>query len=149
MRVSTLETIAGRSIEESLGYVHGTALWSRRILKNKTPGLRALEHMNMNDVAEGLAKVREDAEAALFRVAVEKGADAVVGLRIELIELRHDTFQAVATGTAVRTEALPTAMPKFEEEVTFGDAFSRPANDFNAVVLPFQRRVTAGIGRVH
>ncbi len=149
MRVSTLETIAGRSIEESLGYVRGTALWSRRILKNKTVGLRALEPMDMNDVAEGLAKVREDAEAALFRVAVEKGADAVVSLRIELIELGHDTFQAVATGTAVRTEALASVMPVFEEETSFGDAFSRPANDYNAVVLPFQRRVAVGTTRLH
>ncbi len=149
MRVSTLESIAGRSIEETLGYVRGTALCSRRILKNKKVGLRTLEHMTMNGVAEGLAKMREDAESALFRVAVEKGADAVVGLRIQLVELGNDMFQAVATGTAVCTVALASAMPMIEEETTFGDAFSRPANDYNAVVLPIQRRVASGTTRVH
>ena len=146
MRVTTLETFAGRIVEEALGHVRGTALWSRRISKNQTVGHRALGHEGINFMAEGLAKARADAEVAVYRIAVAKGADAVVGLRIQLIELGNDTYQAVATGTAVRTEAQPRAMPAFEE-TSFGDAFSRAANDRNAVVLPLPRRTTAA--RLH
>lgn len=148
MRVSTLETIAGHSVEETLGYVRGTAIWSRRITKNKTMGLRALEHMTLEDFANGLAKAREDAEAAMLRAASEKGADAVIAMRIDLIELGNETFQAVASGTAIRTDALPAAVPAYDEQA-FGDAFTRPANDLNAVVLPFRRRQAAGAARLH
>ena len=139
MKISTLESIAGRSVSETLGYIRGTAIWSRRIMKNRTVGLRALEHMTNDDIANGLAKVREDAEIALQRNAVAMGADAVIGLRIELIELGNDTFQAVAFGTAVRTDALPLALPAFEEPV-FEQVFDRPANEHGATIIAFRPR---------
>lgn len=143
MRVTTLETIAGRVIEETLGAVRGSALWSRRILKNKTVGLRALEHMTMEDVSEGLADVREAAEAKMILTAEAMGADCIVGLRLQLIELGNDTFQAIAFGTAVRTSEIPQAAP-----VAVGPSMAshvaRAANDTGAVVVPFiPRRATA------
>lgn len=144
MKVTTLETLAGRSVEETIGSVRGVAIWSRRVSKNSTAGHRALEHMTIDDVAQGLADVREKAEVKLIENATRMGADAIVGLRIELVELGNDMFQAIAFGTAVRTEALPAATPAFQAPA-FANTFGMVANDFNAVVLPFQpRRATAG-----
>ena len=55
MRVTTLETMAARVIQESLGAVRGSALWPRRIVKRRTVGLRALEHGSADQVAGGQA----------------------------------------------------------------------------------------------
>ena len=144
MRVTTLETFAGRSIEETLGVVRGSAIWSRRISKNSTAGHRALEHMTVDEVADGLGSVREKAEAKMMANAKTMNADGVIGVKIELIELGNDMFQAIAYGTAVRSETLPAATP------AFASSFGQIANDFDAVVLPFQpRRMFAGAARIH
>jgi uncharacterized protein YbjQ (UPF0145 family) len=144
MRVTTLETFAGRTIEETLGVVRGSAIWTRRISKNSTAGHRALEHMTMDDVADGLSSVREKAEAKMNINATNMGADGIIGLKVELIELGNDMFQAIAYGTAVRSEALPVASPAFASN------FGHVANDFDAVVLPFQqRRMFGGAARTH
>jgi uncharacterized protein YbjQ (UPF0145 family) len=133
MKMTTLETIAGRSIEETLGYVRGTTVWSRRMMKNKTVGLRALEIMNTDDISEGLSQAREEAEAKMMKAAADKGADTVIAVRVDLIDLGNQTFQAIASGTAVRSVSL-TAAPVMEAPV-----FARPAND-TGVILPFARR---------
>jgi uncharacterized protein YbjQ (UPF0145 family) len=149
MRVTTLETFAGRSIEETLGVVRGSAIWSRRISKNSTAGHRALEHMTVDEVADGLGSVREKAEAKMIANAKTMNADGVIGLKIELIELGNDMFQAIAYGTAVRSDALPAATPAFQAPL-FANTFGHAANDYDAVVLPFQpRRMTAGSARTH
>lgn len=138
MRMTTLETIAGRSIEETLGYVRGTTVWSRRTLKNKTVGLRALEIMNTDDIAEGLAQAREEAEAKMMKAAADKGADSIIAVRVDLIDLGNQTFQAIASGTAVRSAA-HLAMPAIDAPI-----FARPAND-TGVIIPFApRRAAAG-----
>ena len=143
MRVTTLETIAGRVTDETLGAVRGTAIWSRRILKNKTVGMRAMEHMTLDDVANGLADVREAAEAKMIITAEAMDADAVVGLCLQLIELGNDTFQAIAFGTAVKTSAIPQVVPAIPVPVAVMP-FAHTANDGGAVVLPFTARRTTG-----
>ncbi len=137
MRVTTLETFAGRSIEETLGVVRGSSIWTRRISKNSTAGHRALEHMTMDEVSEGLSTVREKAEAKMIVNAENMGADGIIAMKVELIELGNDMFQAIAYGTAVRSDSLPTATPAF-------------ASDFDSVVIPFQpRRMFVGTARTH
>ncbi len=144
MRVTTLETFAGRSIEETLGVVRGSAIWTRRISKNSTAGHRALEHMTMDEVSEGLSTVREKAEAKMLSNAIAMGADGIIALKVELIELGNDMFQAIAYGTAVRSDALPSATPAFAHH------FADVANDFDAVVVPFQPRRNFGTSaRMH
>jgi uncharacterized protein YbjQ (UPF0145 family) len=149
MRVTTLETIAGQSIEETLGVVRGSAIWTRRISKNSTAGHRALEHMTMDQVADGLADVREKAEAKMLHAAKTIGANGVIGMKFELVELGNDMYQAISYGTAVVSEALPMATPAFQSPA-FANTFGHIANDADAVVLPFQpRRASANIARVH
>jgi len=39
------------------------------------------------------------------------GADAIINIRFELMELSNGLFQAAATGTAVKTSSLQSALP--------------------------------------
>ena len=63
MKISTTETIAGRLVEETLGVVRGSILWSRRIMKFNHGGLRGLSYTSMDEMSEGLLQAKEGAEA--------------------------------------------------------------------------------------
>jgi uncharacterized protein YbjQ (UPF0145 family) len=121
MRVTTMETIAGRVNEDTLGVVRGSALWSKRITKYNYGGLRGLQYTTMEEMAIALNDVKDQAEASAKLQATKMGADSIVGMRLEVFEMSEGMFTAVATGTAVRTSALPAVMP----------AFQAPANDYD------------------
>ncbi len=127
MKLTTMETVAGRVNEETLGVVRGSSLWSRRITKYNHGGLRGLQYSSMDDMADGLNAAKEKAEKKAMEQARELGADAIIGLRLEVFEMSEGLFTAVATGTAVRTAQLPAAMP----------AFSAAANDDEFGVMPY------------
>ena len=110
MKISTTETIAGRLVEETLGVVRGSILWSRRIMKFNHGGLRGLTYTTMDEMAENLVLAKEGAEAKAMHQARLLGADAIINLKLEIMELSDGMFQAVAIGTAVKTEALPRAL---------------------------------------
>ena len=127
-----METVAGRVNEETLGVVRGSALWSKRITKYSQGGLRGLLYTTMEDLAIALNDVKDQAEAKAKQQAKDLGADAIVGLRLEVFEMSEGMFTAVATGTAVRTSALPAAMP----------AFSAAANDDDFTAISHVQRPT-------
>lgn len=137
MRVTTLETIAGRVVEDTLGVVRGTVMWSRGLKKFNRGGIRAVEYMTTADVAEGLNKAREDAEAILVRQAESLGADAIVGLRFEIVEMGAGMFSASAMGTAVRSSAIQPNLPAGSMPAPL-PGFASAANDAGAVILPFR-----------
>ena len=111
MKTTTTETVAGRLVEDALGVVRGQVLWARRVMKYNNSGLRGLNYTTMDEMADGLHKAKEEAEAKAKAQARALGADAIVNLKLEITELSDGLFQAVAIGTAVRTSALPHAMP--------------------------------------
>jgi uncharacterized protein YbjQ (UPF0145 family) len=128
MKITTMETVAGRSNEETLGVVRGSALWSKRIMKYNHGGLRGLQYTTMEDMDDGLNAAKEKAEAKAKAQAKELGADSIIGLRLEVFEMSDGLFTAVATGTAVRTAILPAAMPVFN---------AAAANDDDIDVMPY------------
>jgi uncharacterized protein YbjQ (UPF0145 family) len=130
MKITTMETIAGRSTEDTLGVVRGSALWSKRITKYSSGGLRGLQYSTMEDMAEGLHAAKEEAEKKAMTYAKAMGADSIIGMRLEVFEMSEGLFTAVATGTAVRTQALPAAMPAFETA----------ANDDEFSAIPFMTK---------
>jgi len=111
MKITTTETIAGRLVEETLGVVRGSVLWSRRVMKASHGEFRGLSHGSLDDMSEGLSQAKDGAEAKAITQANIMGADAIINLRYELMELSNGVFQAVATGTAVKTSTLQTALP--------------------------------------
>ncbi|MDE2384377.1 MAG: heavy metal-binding domain-containing protein [Alphaproteobacteria bacterium] len=136
MKITTTETVAGRMVEETLGVVRASVLWSRRIMKFNHGGLRGLSYTTMEEMAEGLQQAKEGAEAKILTQAKVLGADAIISLKLEIMELSDGLFQAVATGTAVKTASLPQAMPAFGNAANDDDAFSAiPVFDKPAIRL--------------
>ena len=113
MKITTTETVAGRLVEDALGVVRGQVLWARRVMKYNISGLRGLNYTTIDEMADGLQKAKDDAEARAKAQAQALGADAIICLKLEITELSDGLFQAVATGTAVRTSLLPRAAQMF------------------------------------
>jgi uncharacterized protein YbjQ (UPF0145 family) len=134
MKITTTETIAGRIVEDTLGVVRGTVLWSRRVMKYNHGGLRGLQYTTMDEMSDGLHVAKEQAEAKAKAQAKALGADAIICLKIEVVELSDGVFTAVATGTAVQTCAMPNALPNFgtaanddDDEFSMIPIFDKPA----------------------
>ena len=111
MKIPTAETIAGRLVEETLGVVRGSVLWSRSMMKFDHGGMRGLSYGNMEEMSDGIELAKDGAEAKAMSQATVLGADAIINIRFELMELSNGVFQAMATGTAVKTSSLQTALP--------------------------------------
>lgn len=86
--VSTTDTVGGQVIKAVLGEVVGVVTRPRQL--RPTPDLAAL-----------LTQTRQDAIDAAVAMAVEAGADAVVGLRFDGGKINDQTSEVTAYGTAV------------------------------------------------
>lgn len=128
MITTTLDGVAGRMTEETLGVVRGTALWTRRVTKLSMGGIRHMQVNSMQDFDEGLNGAKESATRALEAQAAKLGADAIVGLRLEVAEMSNGVFCVNATGTAVKTSKLPHSVP-LPPPAPEADPFSQPADD--------------------
>ncbi len=137
MIVTTMDGIAGRITQETMGVVRGTHLWTRRMMKSSFGGIRHVEVSGVQEMDKGLNEAKELAHKAMLEQARSMGADAVIGVRIDVVEMSSGVFCVNTTGTAVKTLSLPVSVPSFEaaaplsdeDELDFGviAAMARPA----------------------
>jgi uncharacterized protein YbjQ (UPF0145 family) len=111
MIVTTMSEIAGRTTGETMGMVRGMATWVRRISKTYAGGIRALQSTGVSEFDLALAGARESAERGMKAEAIAMGADAIVGVKVEMFELSSGGFMLSMMGTAVKTVELPAAAP--------------------------------------
>lgn len=130
MIVTTLETVAGRPTEATLGAVRGTALWTTRMTKSCLGGIRDVQAVGMRGIGEGLNQAKESASQEIQAEAHRLGADAVVALKLEVIEMSNGVFCVNASGTAVRTMALPHPLPAYSR-AGGGTAIEQDTEDFS------------------
>jgi uncharacterized protein YbjQ (UPF0145 family) len=135
MIVTTMDGIAGRITEETLGVVRGTVLWTKRVIKSSFGGIRNFEVTGMKEMDQGLSDAKEQAQKTMIDQAKALGADSVLGVKIDVVELSSGVFCVNTTGTAVKTVKLPATVPSFditppmEQDADFDMAFlaARPA----------------------
>ena len=139
MMVTTMDGIAGRFTEETLGVVRGTALWTRRITKNSMGGIRQFQVNSLQDLDQGLNEAKEQASRALNEQALKLGANAIVGLRLDVVEMSNGVFCVNASGTAVKTVKLPQSVPAFsaapDAEIEFDMSFLAAKPSFKGSTL--------------
>jgi uncharacterized protein YbjQ (UPF0145 family) len=111
MIVTTMNEIAGRVTGETKGMVRGMATWVRRIHKTYAGGIRALQSTGVSEFDLALAAARASAERGMKAEAMALGADAIIGLKVEMAELSSGGFMLSMMGTAVKTVELPAAAP--------------------------------------
>jgi uncharacterized protein YbjQ (UPF0145 family) len=100
--VVTTETVAGRSVTESLGLVTGATIRARHIGHDLTAAFRNIVGGEIPEYTKMMAESREQALDRLRASATEIGADAVVGLRFTTSMIQTGAAEILAYGTAVR-----------------------------------------------
>ncbi len=135
MIVTTLDGIAGRMTQETLGVVRGTSLWTRRVMKSSFGGIRHMHVTGVKDLDLGLNEAKEQAHAAMVEQAKAMGGDSIIGVKIDVVEMSNGVFCVNATGTAVKTLALPASVPSFDVASPAASTGTDEDVDFDMSVL--------------
>ena len=100
--ITTTGNIEGRAITAYLGIVAGEAILGVNVFKDITAGFRNIIGGRSGKYEEELRKGRDTAILELEVRAVERGADAVVGVKVDYETVGGQMLMVTAAGTAVK-----------------------------------------------
>ncbi len=101
MIFSTTGTVDGRSIVKVLGLVSGSTVRARNIGRDISALFKNIVGGEVSEYTALLAQSREEALERMTSVAVEKGANAVIGMRFMTSMVSQGSAEILAYGTAV------------------------------------------------
>ena len=104
MIIATTETIAGKTIKETLGVVRGNTIRARHIGKDIKALFRHIIGGEITEYTKLLAESREQAIDRMVDNADEIGANAIVEVRFATSMLMGGAAELLAYGTAVVVE---------------------------------------------
>lgn len=104
MIVVTTPDIPGMRIVETLGLVRGNTIRTRHLGKDILAGLRNLAGGEVREYTKMMAEAREQAIDRMVEEAETLGADAVVMVRFQTVEMMRGAAEMLCYGTAVRLE---------------------------------------------
>jgi uncharacterized protein YbjQ (UPF0145 family) len=102
MIVATSETVAGKTVSETLGTVRGNTIRARHLGRDIKAGLRHLIGGEITDYTKLMGESREQAIDRMIAQAEALGADAVVAMRLTTSMLMGGAAEILAYGTAVK-----------------------------------------------
>ncbi len=102
--VTTGNDVAGHHITEYLGIVRGIVVRSPTIGQGFLGGLKSIVGGNIEAYAEACEQARREAYKRMVEHAIDKDADAIIGMRYDATEFAQSTTEVLAYGTAVRLE---------------------------------------------
>lgn len=103
-RVTTAFELDGFRIVRNLGIVRGIIVRSRSLLGNLGASLQTIVGGNITIFTELCEKTREDAFELMVNHAMQRGANAVIGMRYDATEIMNGVTEVLAYGTAVVVE---------------------------------------------
>ncbi len=102
MITSTIETIPGREIAESVGVVRGSTVRARNIGRDIFAGFKNIIGGEISEYTKLLADSREQSMQRMIQDAQALGADAVVNIRFTTSAVMQGAAEILAYGTAVK-----------------------------------------------
>jgi uncharacterized protein YbjQ (UPF0145 family) len=96
--------LPGYRVVRSLGLVRGITVRSRSIFGTIGASLETLIGGNITLFEEMCEKTREEALELMMQHAIERGANAVIGVRYDANEMMQGVTEVLAYGTAVTVE---------------------------------------------
>jgi uncharacterized protein YbjQ (UPF0145 family) len=104
MIITTTDTISGKQVVRTIGWVKGNTIRARHIGKDIVAGLRGIVGGEIVEYTKMMAEAREEAIARLVEDAEAQGANAVIGLRFSTSLVMQNASEILAYGTAVVVE---------------------------------------------
>lgn len=100
--VSTTNEIPGKKIVEIIGVVRGNTVRSRDIGRDIGAAFKNLVGGEVKTYTEMTVQARDEAYNRMVNQAIEKGADAVIGMRFMTSMVMQGASEMLAFGTAVK-----------------------------------------------
>ncbi len=101
MMIVTTEEIAGFDIVEVKGFVKGSTIQTKHIGRDITSSLKGLVGGEIKAYNEMMEEARKLAIHRMIEEAKEKGANAIVGLRLSTAGVMSMAAEIIVYGTAV------------------------------------------------
>lgn len=102
MLMTTTDQVAGREIAETLGLVTANTVRARNLGRDIQAGLKNLVGGEIGAYQALLSESREVALARLEAQAEQRGADAIVALRMTTASVAQGASEILVYGTAVK-----------------------------------------------
>ena len=104
MIVVTTPDVPGMRVVETLGLVRGNTIRCRHLGKDILAVLRNLAGGEVREYTKMMAETREQAIDRMVEEAETLGADAVVAVRFQTVEMMRGAAEMLCYGTAVILE---------------------------------------------
>lgn len=104
--ITTAFEFTGYRVVRYLGVVRGVTVRSRSIVGNFVGGIETLFGGNITTYTELCEHARQEAYELLIQHAVEKGANALIGMRYDANDVMDGVTEVLAYGTAVILEKI-------------------------------------------
>tara|TARA_B100001248_G_scaffold239152_1_gene204235 strand:+ start:644 stop:958 length:315 start_codon:yes stop_codon:yes gene_type:complete len=102
VKLVNTETIAGKTIVDSLGIARGSTVRSRNAVRDVFASLKNIIGGEVEEYTKLQADAREQAIARMIDDAKKMGADAVVNVRFTTSVVAQGASEILASGTAVK-----------------------------------------------
>jgi uncharacterized protein YbjQ (UPF0145 family) len=102
--VTTAFDLPGYRVAKSMGLVRGVTVRSRSIFGTLGASLQTVVGGNITLFEDMCEQTREQALEVMMQHAVERGANAVIGVRYDATEVMQGVTEVIAYGTAVQVE---------------------------------------------
>lgn len=104
MIVVTTPDVPGMRVVQTLGLVRGNTIRTRHVGRDILAALRNLAGGEVHEYTKMMAEAREQAIDRMVEEAETLGADAVVMVRFQTVEMMRGAAEMLCYGTAVRLE---------------------------------------------
>jgi len=100
--VTTGTEIPGKKVAKILGVVRGNTVRARNIGRDISAGFKNIIGGEIKTYTDMISTSREEAYNRMVNNAIEKGADAIIGMRFMTSMIMQGASEMLAFGTAVK-----------------------------------------------
>lgn len=104
MIIVTTDFVPGKEIQELKGFVRGSTVQSKHIGKDIMAGLKTIVGGELKEYTEMMEEARQKAIGRMVDDAKQKGANAIIAMRLETSAVMQNASEIIAYGTAVVVE---------------------------------------------
>ncbi|XXM74026.1 YbjQ family protein [Lysinibacillus sphaericus] len=104
MIIVTTDFVPGKEVKELRGFVRGSTVQAKHIGKDIVAGLKTILGGEISEYSELMEEARHQAIERMKEDAVQKGANAVIAMRLETSAVMQNASEIIAYGTAVTVE---------------------------------------------
>ena len=102
MIVTSTNEVPGKKIKEIIGVVKGNTVRAKNIGRDIAAGFKNLVGGEIKSYTDLLVQAREESYNRMVNQAIDKGADAIVGMRFMTSMVVGGAAEILAYGTAVK-----------------------------------------------